>query len=67
MKRVSPYLPHRNRRCSRVSSGVAEFRSHSIGLGIGGMRQRVKELGGKLRLENTNPGTRLEGTLPVGS
>jgi len=28
------------------------------------MRQRIKEFGGVLRLENTNPGTRVEVTLP---
>ena len=50
-----------------VAKGVAEFKAHSIGVGLGGMRQRVKELSGKLRLENTNPGTRLEVTIPVGS
>jgi glucose-6-phosphate-specific signal transduction histidine kinase len=32
-----------------------------------GMRQRVKEFGGVLRLENTNPGTRVEITLPSSS
>src|SRR6202022_2683519 len=29
-----------------VPSEIAEFRPDSIGVGIGGMRQRVKELGG---------------------
>src|SRR6202011_4132143 len=47
-----------------IGKGVAEFQCGSIGVGIGGMRQRVKELGGVLRLENTNPGTRVEVTLP---
>jgi signal transduction histidine kinase len=47
-----------------VAKGVAEFQSRSIGVGLGGMRQRVKELGGRLRLENTNPGTRVEVTIP---
>jgi signal transduction histidine kinase len=47
-----------------ISKRVAEFQSRSIGVGIGGMRQRVKEFGGALRLENTNPGTRVEVTIP---
>jgi signal transduction histidine kinase len=50
-----------------ISKRVAEFQSRSIGVGIGGMRQRVKESGGVLRLENTNPGTRVEVTIPFGS
>jgi signal transduction histidine kinase len=50
-----------------ISKRVAEFQSRSIGVGIGGMRQRVKEFGGVLRLENTNPGTRVEVTIPSSS
>ena len=50
-----------------ISKRVAEFQSRSIGVGIGGMRQRVKEFGGVLRLENTNPGTRVEVTIPYSS
>jgi signal transduction histidine kinase len=46
-----------------IGKSVAEFQYGSIGVGIGGMRQRVKELGGVLRLENINPGTRVEATL----
>src|SRR3984885_9086864 len=40
-----------------ISERVAELRSRSIGVGIGGIGQRVKEFGGVLRLTNTNPGT----------
>jgi glucose-6-phosphate-specific signal transduction histidine kinase len=43
---------------------VSRFRPGSVGVGIEGMRQRVAELGGKLRLENTNPGTLVEIILP---
>jgi signal transduction histidine kinase len=50
-----------------IAEGIAEFQPRSIGVGIGGMRQRVKEFGGVLRLENANPGTRMEVTLPFGS
>jgi signal transduction histidine kinase len=50
-----------------IAKTVAEFQSSSIGVGIGGMRQRVKEFGGVLRMENTNPGTRVEITIPSDS
>jgi len=46
-----------------INQGVADLQPGSIGVGIGGMRQRVKELGGTLRLENTNPGTSVEITI----
>ena len=50
-----------------ISERVAELRSRSIGVGIGGIGQRVKEFGGVLRLANTNPGTLVEITIPCGS
>jgi signal transduction histidine kinase len=50
-----------------ISAGVLECRPDSIGVGIGGMRQRVKELGGELRLENCNPGTLVRFALPAGN
>lgn len=40
-----------------IPAHVSNFRPGSVGVGIAGMRQRVAELGGILRLENTNPGT----------
>jgi two-component system sensor histidine kinase UhpB len=43
---------------------VSELQPGSIGMGIGGMRQRVKEFGGELRLENANPGTLVEVVIP---
>jgi signal transduction histidine kinase len=48
-----------------IKAGVVECRPESIGVGIGGMRQRVKEFGGVLRLENCNPGTLLEVIIPT--
>jgi signal transduction histidine kinase len=48
-----------------ISSRTAQFRPDSIGIGIGGMRQRVKEFGGELRLANANPGTLVEVVIPV--
>jgi len=47
-----------------VSEHTVEFRPDSIGIGINGMRQRVKEFGGVLRLQNANPGTLLEVVIP---
>ena len=47
-----------------VSHQIVEFLPGSIGIGINGMRQRVKEFGGVLRLQNTNPGTLLEVVIP---
>lgn len=47
-----------------INKRVTEFQSGSIGIGIGGMQQRVKEFGGVLRLENTKPGTLVEVTIP---
>ncbi len=44
---------------------VADFQPGSIGMGIGGMRQRLKEFGGELHLGNANPGTRVEVVIPV--
>jgi signal transduction histidine kinase len=48
-----------------ISEHIAEFRPDSIGIGIGGMRQRVKEFGGELRLLNASPGTLVEVVIPV--
>jgi signal transduction histidine kinase len=48
-----------------ISSSVAECRPDSIGVGVGGMRQRAKELGGALHLENCNPGTLVMVTIPT--
>lgn len=50
-----------------ISKGVAEFQLRSIGVGLGGMRQRVKEFGGVLRLANANPGTCVEIAIPSSS
>lgn len=49
-----------------IDDDVAQFRPESVGVGIGGMRQRVTELGGTLRLVNANPGTIVEVVIPVG-
>ena len=47
-----------------VEERTAQLRPDSIGVGIGGMRQRAKEFGGELRMFNTHPGTRVEVAIP---
>ena len=49
-----------------LPEGAIRFRPGSIGVGIGGMRQRVEEFGGELRLSAANPGTLVEVNIPVG-
>lgn len=36
-----------------------------VGVGISGMRQRAKELGGEFRIQNANPGVLVEISVPV--
>ena len=48
-----------------ISAAIAEFRPGSIGVGIAGMRQRVKELSGDLSLGNASPGTIVHFSVPV--
>lgn len=48
-----------------VANAVADFRPDSIGVGIAGMRQRVKEFEGDIRLREANPGTLVEVSIPV--
>jgi signal transduction histidine kinase len=50
-----------------VAEHIIEFRPGSIGIGIGGMRQRVKEFGGEVKLRNSNPGTLVEVMIPISS
>jgi len=47
-----------------IEEQVVQFRPESVGVGIGGMKQRVNELGGRLRLANANPGTLVEVVIP---
>jgi len=47
-----------------IEEQVIQLRPDSLGVGIGGMRQRVTELGGSLRLANANPGTIVEVVIP---
>ncbi|HEY1676506.1 MAG TPA: PAS domain-containing protein [Candidatus Sulfotelmatobacter sp.] len=48
-----------------IEERVVELHPESVGVGIGGMRQRVAELGGTLRLANANPGTIVEVVVPA--
>jgi signal transduction histidine kinase len=50
-----------------IDERTAELRPDRVGVGIGGMKQRAKELGGELRMGNANPGTLLELTIPLNS
>jgi len=48
-----------------ISHEVATFEPGSIGVGVGGMRQRIREFGGELRLDNLRPGTLVEAVIPL--
>ena len=47
-----------------IGKKIAELQPESVGIGIGGMKQRAKEFGGELRLTNTQPGTLVELVIP---
>jgi signal transduction histidine kinase len=47
-----------------IGERIAEQQPDSVGVGIGGMKQRAKEVGGELRLTNTQPGTLVELVIP---
>ncbi len=47
-----------------VSDRILQLQPGSIGVGIGGMRERARELGGELRMLNANPGTIVEVVIP---
>jgi|ERR1700676_1611942 signal transduction histidine kinase len=47
-----------------LPDAVAHFEAGKIGIGIAGMRQRVKEFDGELHLRNANPGAVLEVIIP---
>jgi len=48
-----------------VGTDIAEMRPGNLGIGLAGMRQRAKELGGTMRLANTIPGTLIEIVIPA--
>jgi PAS domain S-box-containing protein len=50
-----------------IGKRIAELQPDSVGVGIGGMKQRASEFGGELRLTNMHPGTLVELTIPCSS
>jgi signal transduction histidine kinase len=48
-----------------LSNELVELRPGSPGIGIAGMTQRVKEFGGRIRLENIRPGCLVEVIIPL--
>jgi PAS domain S-box-containing protein len=50
-----------------IGKKIVDLEPDSVGVGIGGMKQRAKEFGGELRLTNANPGTIVELTIPSSS
>ncbi|HTZ95339.1 MAG TPA: response regulator [Terriglobales bacterium] len=49
-----------------IAEQIALLRPGSIGMGLGGLRQRTQEFRGELRLTNLNPGTLVEVVIPCG-
>jgi signal transduction histidine kinase len=47
-----------------ISDDLVSFRPGSMGVGVAGMRQRVKEFGGQLTLQNAHPGCLVEVVFP---
>jgi PAS domain S-box-containing protein len=50
-----------------IGKKIEELQPDSVGVGIGGMKQRAKEFGGELRLSNVHPGTLVELVIPCTS
>lgn len=48
-----------------IADGVVELHSSTPGVGIRGMSERAKELGGQLLVKSAHPGTIVEMTIPV--
>ncbi|MGH9860162.1 MAG: ATP-binding response regulator, partial [Candidatus Acidiferrales bacterium] len=48
-----------------IGENVQRFRAGSIGVGLGGMMHRAKEMGGEMRIRNANPGTVVEVSVPA--
>ena len=47
------------------SDRLAEIQSHGTGVGIRGMRERVRQFHGELVIESNSSGTRVHGSLPL--
>lgn len=48
-----------------VGEQILQLQPGSIGVGIGGMRERAREVGGELRMRNADPGTIVEVVIPA--
>jgi len=48
-----------------VSTAVSGVNPSSLGVGIGGMRERLRQLGGELIVCRAEPGTSLEAKIPL--
>jgi two-component system NarL family sensor kinase len=42
-----------------------DLKSHSLGVGLGGMRERVRQFDGELRISREEPGTKIEARIPL--
>ncbi len=70
---ASVTLEHKDRRIlltvrddgKGIGESVERFRPGSIGVGLGGMMHRAKEMGGEMRIRNANPGTVVEVSVPA--
>jgi signal transduction histidine kinase len=47
-----------------IGEDTLQFQPGGIGIGIGSMRERARELGGELQMRNANPGTIVEIVIP---
>src|SRR6202166_4720827 len=47
-----------------IGKKIVDMEPGSVGVGIGGIKQRAREFGGELRLSNANPGTLVELLIP---
>src|SRR5258708_28161375 len=50
-----------------IGKKIANLQPDSVGVGIGGMKQRAKEFGGELSLRKVHPGTLLALIIPCSS
>ena len=55
----------KGRGIARETLDKLESGARHIGVGIGGMRERARQLGGSLQIRGANPGTLIEVNLPV--
>ncbi|MGA2099223.1 MAG: ATP-binding protein [Candidatus Acidiferrum sp.] len=50
-----------------MSEKTIQFQAGSVGIGIGGIKQRIEEFNGRILLKNTDPGSLVEVMIPVSS